>query len=68
MLKVDTAFWWNRTRNLLENDGTPINWEVFKMAFYEKYFLASVRNAKELKFMQLRQRGKGIAEYTAKFD
>ena len=25
MLKVDTMFWWNDTRNLLENNGTPIN-------------------------------------------
>ena len=52
----------------MENDGTPINWEVFKMAFYEKYFPASDRNAKELEFLQLSQGGKSIAEYTTKFE
>ena len=30
--------------------------------------LSSFRNAKELEFMQLRQGGKSIAEYTAKFE
>ena len=54
ILKVDAEFWWNGIRNLMENDGTPINWEVFKTAFNENYFAAFVRNAKELEFMQLR--------------
>ena len=52
----------------MENDGTHINWEVFKTAFYEKYFLASIRNAMELEFMQLQQGGKSIVEYTTKFE
>ena len=68
MLKIDTKFWWNNTKSLLESVGTHINWEVFKVAFYVKYFLISVRYAKELEFMQLRQGGKSIAEYTAKFE
>ena len=68
MLKADVKFWWNGTKNLMENDGTPIKWEVFKGAFYEKYFPGSMRNAKELEFMQLRQGGKSIAEYIAKFE
>ena len=25
ILKVDAEFWWNGIRNLMENDGTPIN-------------------------------------------
>ena len=36
------------------------------MAFYKKYFPTSFRNAKELEFMQLRQGGKSIVEFTAK--
>ena len=68
MLKADPMFWWNGTKNLLENDRTPINYEIFNMTFYEKYFPTSVRNAKELEFMQLRQGWKSIVEYTAKFE
>ena len=38
------------------------------MHFYEKYFPSSVRNAKELEFMSLRQGTMNVAEYTAKFE
>ena len=36
--------------------------------FYEKYFPASKRNAKELEFMRLQQGNMSLSEYTAKFD
>ena len=52
----------------MENDSKPINWKAFKTTFYENYFPASIRNAKELEFMQLRHGGKSIAEYTTKFE
>ena len=38
------------------------------MHFYEKYFPASMRNAKELEFMNLRQGTMNVAEYTVKFE
>ena len=38
------------------------------MAFYEKYFPVSMRNAKELEFMRLQQGNMSAAEYTAKFE
>ena len=53
MLEVDTEFQWNGVRWLLEESQTKITWDVFRNAFYQKYFPASVRNAKELEFMQL---------------
>ena len=53
ILEVDVEFWWTSARRLLESSQTDITWEVFKDAFYQKYFPASVRNAKELEFMQL---------------
>ena len=45
-----------------------ITWDVFRDAFYQKYFPASVRNAKELEFMHLRQGNSSISEYIAKFE
>ena len=53
ILEVDVEFWWTSARRLLESSQTDITWEVFKDAFYQKYFPASVRNAKELEFMQI---------------
>ena len=38
------------------------------MHFYEKYFPASIRNAKELEFMSLHKGFMNVAEYTAKFE
>ena len=43
MLKLDTEFRWNNIKNLMESDETQINWEVFKMAFYKKYFLLPLK-------------------------
>ena len=53
MLEADAEFWWNGAKRLLEESQADINWEMFKESFYQKYFLASVRNAKELEFMKL---------------
>ena len=68
MLKSDAEFWWFGTRRLLEASGALINWELFKTYFYEKYFLESVRNAKDIEFMHLAQGGSSVAQYTAKFE
>ena len=37
-------------------------------SFYEKYFLMSVRNTKEMEFLRLYQGGMSIAKYTVKFE
>ena len=54
MLEADAEFWWSGARQLLEESHVEITWHVFRDAFYQKYFPASVRNAKELEFMHLR--------------
>ena len=41
---------------------------MFKEAFYQKYFPASVWNVKELEFMQLYQGNKSVSNYIAKFE
>ena len=53
MLEVDAKFWSIGMKQLLENSQTDITQDMFKEAFYQKYFPASVRNAKELEFLQL---------------
>ena len=68
MLKANVEFQWNGIRWLLEESQTEITWDVFRNTFFQKYFPPSVRNAKELEFMQLRQGNSSILEYIAKFD
>ncbi|XP_015944704.1 uncharacterized protein LOC107469839 [Arachis duranensis] len=68
MLKADAEFWWDGARRLLEDAGTDISWVTFKEAFYKKYFPLSVRESKEMEFLQLRQDRMNIAEYTEKFE
>ena len=53
ILEADAEFQWSGVQQLLEESQTEITWDVFRDAFYKKYFPASVRNAKELEFMQL---------------
>ena len=68
MLEADAEFWWNGMQQLLEDSYTEITWDVFKEAFYQKYFRAFVQNAKELEFLQLQQGDKSVSEYIAKFE
>ncbi|XP_020972595.1 uncharacterized protein LOC107627316 [Arachis ipaensis] len=68
MLKADAEFWWDGARRLLEDAGTDISWVTFKEAFYKKYFSLSVRESKEMEFLQLRQDRMSIAESTEKFE
>lgn len=53
MLEANAEFWWVGAKRLLEEAQTLITWEVFIGAFYEKYFPASMKNAKELEFLKL---------------
>ncbi|XP_072078032.1 uncharacterized protein [Arachis hypogaea] len=68
MLKADAEFWWDGARRLLEDAGTDISWATFKEAFYKKYFPLSVRESKEMEFLQLKQDRMSIAEYTERFE
>ena len=67
MFEADAKFWWNSVKRLLEESQTNTSQEVFKDAFYQKYFPTLVWNAKELEFMQLCQGGRSVSEYIAKF-
>ncbi|KAL4381675.1 hypothetical protein AHAS_Ahas04G0157200 [Arachis hypogaea] len=60
--------WWQRERRLLHQQNVNITWALFEGAFYKKYFLESLREAKELELLQLKQGSMTIAEYTSKFE
>ncbi|XP_057755289.1 uncharacterized protein LOC130974417 [Arachis stenosperma] len=68
MLKADVEFWWDGVRRLLEDAGINISWATFKEAFYKKYFPLSVRESRDMEFLQLRQDRMSIAEYAEKFE
>ncbi|XP_047161456.1 uncharacterized protein LOC124831497 [Vigna umbellata] len=67
MLTGEASHWWSSMRMLLESNGTPISWEIFKMNFYAEYFPDSVRFAKEVEFLELIQGGMLVSEYVDKF-
>ncbi|KAK4563696.1 hypothetical protein RGQ29_006014 [Quercus rubra] len=68
MLKGEAEHWWRSTKKTvpLEEDEI-LTWTVFLDAFYEKYFPESVRDEKEVEFMELIQGNKTVLQYEAKF-
>ena len=68
MLKGVAKHWWRSTKKTvpLEEDEI-LTWTVFLDAFYEKYFPESVRDEKEVEFMELIQGNKTVLQYEAKF-
>ncbi|XP_057719479.1 uncharacterized protein LOC130933890 [Arachis stenosperma] len=67
-LQGEAQHWWQGTRHILQPDGVVISWELFRIEFYKKYFPNSVKNAKELELMKLKQGKMTIIEYTNKFE
>ena len=64
----EVEYWWKGTEALLEVQGTPLTWELFKTTFLEKYFPMSARNQKEIEFLQLKQRNMIVGQYVSKFE
>ncbi|XP_020967587.1 uncharacterized protein LOC110266883 [Arachis ipaensis] len=54
------------TRRLLQYDDDPIFWSAFQVEFYKKYFPNSVRTAKKLELLQLKQGAMSVLKYTRK--
>ncbi|XP_016206919.1 uncharacterized protein LOC107647355 [Arachis ipaensis] len=61
-LMGEAQYWWQETRRLLQRDNIAILWDVFQSEFYKKYFPNSVRTAKELELLQLKQGHMSVAE------
>ncbi|XP_014515639.1 uncharacterized protein LOC106773462 [Vigna radiata var. radiata] len=66
-LNGEASHWWSAMRMLLEDEHTPITWEIFKDKFYAEYFPNSFRFAKEVEFLKLVQGGMIVAEYIDQF-
>nr|KYP65267.1 hypothetical protein KK1_011499 [Cajanus cajan] len=60
--------WWRGTHHMLTARGVVVDWECFRRVFLEKYFLESVRHAKEAEFMRLHQGGMSVSEYVMRFE
>ncbi|XP_016165343.1 uncharacterized protein LOC107607967 [Arachis ipaensis] len=60
--------WIQGTRRILKPDGVVISWKVFRTEFYNKYFPTSVKNAKKLELLQLKQSQMTVTEYTNRFE
>ncbi|XP_020219212.1 uncharacterized protein LOC109802309 [Cajanus cajan] len=68
MLVGEAEHWWRGTHHMLTARGVVVDWECFKRMFLEKYFLESVRHAKEAEFMRLHQGGMTVSEYAMRFE
>ncbi|KAF7807646.1 Transposon Ty3-I Gag-Pol polyprotein [Senna tora] len=68
MLASEAENWWKGARQLMEARGIQLTWENFKIVFFEKYYLVSVRNQKEIKFMQMKHGNMPFEEFIAKYE
>ncbi|KAJ4978378.1 hypothetical protein NE237_009158 [Protea cynaroides] len=55
MLKGDAHHWWKATRTYLKTKHTQLTWDIYKVAFFEKYFPRSFRDSMEKEFLSLYQ-------------
>ena len=68
MLEGKGKHWWKDDRSLLESRKTKSTWKVFLATFFNKHFTDSVKNDKEVEFMQLKQGSITVGQYVAKFE
>nr|KYP49648.1 hypothetical protein KK1_028620 [Cajanus cajan] len=68
MLVGEVEYWWRGTHEMLVARGVVVDWECFKRVFLEKYFLESVRHAKEEEFMKLHQGSLTVSDYAMRFE
>ncbi|KAJ4970008.1 hypothetical protein NE237_003107 [Protea cynaroides] len=68
MLKEDANAWWNPTRAYLETKHTQVDWEAFKVAFFDKYFPKSFRDQMEREFLNLQQSQSTVDAYQQRYD
>ena len=47
--------------------GGPVTWEIFKVAFLDRFFPRDMRDEKVMEFLNLCQGGKSFHEYILKF-
>ncbi|XP_061359911.1 uncharacterized protein LOC133303954 [Gastrolobium bilobum] len=68
LLIGEAEHWWTNTKRYFQSQGTEITWTIFKDTFLENYFPQSVKNRKEIDFLELKQGNMTVGEYVAKFE
>ncbi|WMV58487.1 hypothetical protein MTR67_051872 [Solanum verrucosum] len=59
--------WYTQWKNNRPVGAGPIEWEVFKSTFLDRFFPQEFRDAKVEEFINLRQGGMNVQEYSLKF-
>jgi len=52
MFTDEAEHWWINMKSIMEERGELVTWETFRGKFLSKYFLDSVKYAKEVEFLQ----------------
>ncbi|KAF7800737.1 Transposon Ty3-G Gag-Pol polyprotein [Senna tora] len=68
LLASEAENWWKGAQQLIGARGTQLTWENFKIAFFENYYLVSVRNQNEIEFMQVKQGNMPFEEFITKYE
>ena len=64
-LKGDAYNWWREERDKIPG---PLTWEIFRDAFFHRYFPESIRQQMAADWINLRQGSKSVEEYEAEFN
>ena len=65
LLKEEANHWWE-SKKAMEPAGV-VTWERFTELFLEKYYPEHMENKMEIKFLELKQNNKTVAEYEKEF-
>uniref|UniRef100_A0A151UFM6 Retrotransposon gag domain-containing protein n=1 Tax=Cajanus cajan TaxID=3821 RepID=A0A151UFM6_CAJCA len=68
ILAGKAEYWWRGTKQMVESRGVPVDWDGFRGSFWRKYFLDSVRYAKEVEFMRLQHGRMSVSNYVMRFE
>ncbi|XP_043717596.1 uncharacterized protein LOC122665507 [Telopea speciosissima] len=68
MLQGEAHMWWKAHKQILIAADPVITWARFVSAFFESYFPDSVKEAKEVEFLQLEQGSDNVMTYRKKFE
>ncbi|KAH0736064.1 hypothetical protein KY285_011771 [Solanum tuberosum] len=66
-LKGVFQIWFNQCKEGRTIDAGPLDWEKFKVAFFDRFFPLKMNEAKVIEFINLRQENMSVKEYSLKF-
>ncbi|KAL3520122.1 hypothetical protein ACH5RR_018271 [Cinchona calisaya] len=66
-LEGEVDHWWTTIEHMQDVDRAPMTRDHYVEHFHEKYFSESVRDRKEMEFMNLKQGDIKVGQYEAKF-